>query len=137
MHAKGNRSSDWRRQRRNGFIVAVLSAAFIVSLAASAAARDSSASGRASTGRELALRACTGCHIVSPDQPFAPVIDRTPPPPDFRTVANMPNTTAASLRQYLSHLPTVPAPGRMADPYLSRDEREDIIAFIMTLREAR
>jgi mono/diheme cytochrome c family protein len=124
-------------QGPDGFVAAVLSVAFIVTIAATAAARDSSAPGRAAAGRDLALRACTGCHIVSPDQPFAPIIDRKPPPPDFRTIANMPNTTAASLRRYLSHLPPVPPPGRMADPYLNRDEREDIIAFIMTLREPR
>ncbi len=115
----------------------MLSVAFIVSLAATPAPRDSAVPGRAGAGRDLALRACTGCHVVSPDQPFAPIIDRAPPPPDFRSIANMPNTTAASLRRYLSQLPAVPPPGRMADPYLNRDEREDIIAFIMSLREPR
>jgi hypothetical protein len=137
MRVTEDRRWDWRRRDPDGFVVAVLSVTFIVSIAATAAARDSSAPGRAAVGRDLALRACTGCHVVSPDQPFAPVIDRTPPPPDFRTIANMPNTTAASLRRYLSHLPAVPPPGRMADPYLNRDEREDIIAFIITLQEPR
>jgi hypothetical protein len=125
-----------RPRPRSGFTPTVLSA-FIVCIGPPVDAKDSSAPGRGAVGRDLALRACTGCHIVSPDQPFAPIIDRTPPPPDFRSIANMPNTTAASLRRYLSHLPAVPPPGRMADPYLNRDEREDIIAFIMSLQEPR
>jgi len=119
------------------FVATVLSAAFIFCLPPPADARKSSAFGRAAAGRELALRVCTGCHIVSPDQPFAPVIARIPPPPDFHTIANMPNTTPAWLRRFFSTLRPVPAPRHMADPYLSRDEQEDIIAFIMTLKEAR
>jgi hypothetical protein len=31
----------------------------------------------------------------------------------------------------------VPAPRHMADPYLNRDEQENIMAFIMTLKEPR
>jgi mono/diheme cytochrome c family protein len=125
-----------RPRALNRFGATALSA-FIVCIAPPADAKDSSAPGRAAVGRDLALRACTGCHIVSPDQPFAPVIARTPPPPDFRSIANMPNMTAASLRRFFSKLRPVPTPSHMADPYLNRNEREDITAFIMTLQEPR
>jgi hypothetical protein len=119
------------------FVAIMLSAAFIFCLPSRLDARESSAFARAAAGRELALRVCTGCHIVSPDQPFGPVIARVPPPPDFHTIANMPNTTPASLRRFFSTLRPVPAPSHMADPYLRRDERENIIAFIMTLKGPR
>jgi hypothetical protein len=74
---------------------------------------------------------------VSPDQPFAPVFTGPPPPPDFRGIANMPNTSAASLRKFLATLHPVPPPQHMADPYLTNSERENLIAFIMTLRMHR
>jgi hypothetical protein len=69
----------------NKFIAAVLSVGYIICFAPSAGARVSSAHGRAAAGSELALRVCTGCHIVSPDQPFPPIITPTPSPPDFRS----------------------------------------------------
>jgi mono/diheme cytochrome c family protein len=113
---------------------AALSATLIAGLAVAAAPRETASPGNASAGRDFALRACTGCHIVAPDQPFAPLIDRTPAPPDFRAIANKPNTTPESLRRFFASLRPVPAPGQMADPYISREQRENIIAFIMTLR---
>jgi mono/diheme cytochrome c family protein len=134
MYASQDGSWDWQPQGPVGCLVAVLSVMLIGCASTSATAEESSAPGSVAAGRQLALRVCTGCHIVSSDQPFAPVIDRMPPPPGFDAIANKPNTTAASLRRFLSSLPAVPAPGRMADPYLSRDERESIIAFIMSLR---
>jgi hypothetical protein len=109
------------------FIATVLSVAHIICFAPSAGARVSSAHGGAAAGRELALRVCTGCHIVSPDQPFPPVITRTPSPPDFRTIANMPTTTVASLRRFLSTLRPVPMPephGRsVSEPRRARKHR--------------
>jgi mono/diheme cytochrome c family protein len=114
--------------------VAVLSGALIACFAPSADAQDSSTPDHVAAGRALALVACTGCHVVSPDQPFAPVFTGPPPPPDFRSIANMPNTTAASLRKFLSTLHTVSLPQQMPNPQLANEERENIIAFIMTLQ---
>jgi mono/diheme cytochrome c family protein len=116
------------------FVAIALSTALISCFAPSAGAQNSSTPDYAAAGRALALTACTGCHVVSPDQPFAPVLTG---PPDFRSIANRPNTTAASLRRFLSTLQPVPSPGNMADPLLSRDEREKIIAYIMTLQGRR
>jgi hypothetical protein len=55
--------------------------------------------------RHLALEACTGCHVVSNDQPFAPLLKGSP---DFREIANRPNVTADSLRRTIAALPQVP-----------------------------
>jgi mono/diheme cytochrome c family protein len=91
--------------------------------------------GDAAAGRALALEACTGCHIVAADQPFKPIYTGSLRPPDFKDIANKPNTTAASLRHYLATLPTVPADSRMANPDLTAVQLEDVVAFIMTLRD--
>jgi mono/diheme cytochrome c family protein len=90
--------------------------------------------GDADAGRDLALVACTGCHVVSADQRFAPLIKG---PPDFREIANRPNVTAASLRRTIAALPLIPRKGQMANPHLTDDELADVAAYIMTLREQR
>jgi mono/diheme cytochrome c family protein len=82
----------------------------------------------------LALQACTGCHVVSVDQRFAPLL---PGALDFREIANRPNVTAASLRRTIAALPLVPRKGRMANPHLTDDELVDVAAYIMTLRGRR
>lgn len=119
------------------FIAAALSGAVIGCFAWSADAQKASTPGDAVAGRALALTACTGCHVVLPDQRFAPVFTGPPPPPDFGAIANRPNTSATSLRKFLSTLHPVPPPQQMADPYLTSREREDLIAFILTLRTQR
>ena len=89
--------------------------------------------GDAEAGRSLALTACTGCHVVATDQPFKPIYPG--PLPDFKTIANKPNTTAASLKHYLETLPDVPKPGQMANPLLSSKDLQDVVAYIVSLRD--
>lgn len=90
--------------------------------------------GKAEAGRTFALLACTGCHVVAPDQPFKPVNTGPPRPPDFKEIANQPNITAASLQHHLETLPAVPPNSHMPNPMLSRQELRDVVAFIITLR---
>jgi len=97
-------------------------------------ANKSADRGDADAGRDLAVVACTGCHVVSADQPFAPLIKG---PPDFREIANRPNVTVASLRRTIAALPLVPRKGGMANPHLTDDQLADVAAYIMTLREHR
>ena len=91
--------------------------------------------GGVEAGRALALRACTGCHVVTADQPFEPVFTGPPRPPDFKEIANTPNITAASLQHHLQTLPAVPKNLRMANPLLSSQERRDVVGFIISLRD--
>jgi hypothetical protein len=86
-------------------------------------------------GRILALQACTGCHIVAPDQPFQPVFTGPPHPPDFKDIANAPNVTVATLQRHLSSLPAVPRRPSMANPELTSGQLRDVAAFILSLRE--
>jgi mono/diheme cytochrome c family protein len=115
-------------------LIAVLFASLIATATDTATAKEPAGRGDADAGRDLALQACTGCHVVSVDQPFAPLLKG---PPDFREIANRPNVTAVSLRRTIAALPHVPRRGRMANPLLSADELADVAAYIMTLREHR
>ena len=83
----------------------------------------------------MALLACTGCHVVAPDQPFKPIRNGSPRPPDFKEIANRPGITAASLQHHLETLPAVPANAHMPNPVLSSQELRDVAAFIISLRD--
>jgi cytochrome c1 len=101
-----------------------------------ASSRTKLAAGDAEAGRALALQACTGCHVVQQDQRFKPVFTGPPHPPDFKDIANAPHVTAASLQHHLKTLPTVPQQPSMANPDLTSKELRDVVAFILTLRDA-
>jgi hypothetical protein len=67
----------------------------------------SSASGQAPSttddvrkGRHLALMLCTDCHLVAPDQPYAPRLN--PPAPSFQSIAQRAGITVDSLRSFLT-----------------------------------
>lgn len=115
-------------------LMAVLLVSLVAIAAEPANAKKPSDRGDADAGRDLALEACTGCHVVSNNQPFAPLLKGSP---DFREIANRPNVTAASLRRTITELPQVPRKGRMANPLLTDDQLADVTAYIMTLREHR
>ena len=91
--------------------------------------------GSAEAGRSMALLACTGRHLVAPDQPFKPVYAPPPHPSDFKEIANRPNTTAASLQHYLETLPAVPENSHMPSLLLSSQEIRDVVAYIVSLRD--
>jgi hypothetical protein len=71
-------------------------------LASTANGKEPADRGNADVGRKLALDACTGCHLVSDDQRFPPLLKG---PPSFREIANGPNVTAASLQRTIAALP--------------------------------
>jgi mono/diheme cytochrome c family protein len=86
-------------------------------------------------GRHLALFACTGCHVVTPDQPFNPIYQGEPHPPDFKDIANRPNVSAASLQKHLEALPAVPQKSGMPNQDLTGEELHNVVAFILSLRD--
>ena len=86
-------------------------------------------------GRHLALFACTGCHVVMPDQPFKPLYEGAPHPPDFKDIANRRNVSAAALQHQLETLPAVPQNSRMPNQVLSSQEVRNVVAFILSLRD--
>jgi hypothetical protein len=86
-----------------------------------------------SRGRALAIKICTACHIVSEDQPFAPILRQ--PAPEFRTIANRPSTSEESLRSFLSatHV-TITTPFAMPSPELTNEMTDQVISYILSLR---
>jgi mono/diheme cytochrome c family protein len=79
----------------------------------------------ASAGSQLAQRWCSNCHVVGQSQGRG---TSTGAPP-FAAVAEMPSTTAMSLRAFL-----MTPHGRMPDLHLTRDEIDDVSAYILSLR---
>jgi mono/diheme cytochrome c family protein len=105
----------------------------LASLASAQEARPGSPAIRA--GRNIAMTKCIACHLVSPNQPLAPVLG--PGIPSFPEIANRPDATAMSLGQSMQTarwhdyaLPSTLLPmSRLSDK-----EREQVVAFILSLR---
>ena len=87
-----------------------------------APARAQDAFANAESGRALAKAWCAECHRVEPNAPGASVAD-------FTEVANLPSTTALSLKVFLqsSHMD-------MPNLILKPAEADDIIAYILSLK---
>jgi mono/diheme cytochrome c family protein len=107
-------------------LMAVLFVSILAIAAETANAEKPADRGDADAGRDLAVQACAGCHVVSADQPFPPLLRGAP---DFREIADRPNVTAASLRRTIAALPLVPRKGGMANPDLTGDELADVAAL--------
>jgi len=114
------------------FAVAVAAAAWAIN---AAQAQPKPVAGNVEAGRALALLACTGCHVVAPNQPFKPIYTGPPRPPDFKEIANGPGATAPYLEHHLETLPAVPENSHMPNPVLSSQEVRDVVAFIISLRD--
>jgi len=75
-------------------------------------------------GGRLAREVCAACHVVAEDQMIDPAVG-----PWFIDIAQHPATTALSLRAFLQT-----PHATMPDLILTREETEDIIAYILTLK---
>ncbi len=80
--------------------------------------------GDVDSGRRFAGMWCGGCHQTGVDGARFGMIG-----PVFRDVANLPSTTALSLRVFMqSSHPTMP------NVQLTREETDDIVAYILSLK---
>jgi mono/diheme cytochrome c family protein len=80
-------------------------------------------------GREFALHNCDACHVIGPNQDLRPLVSSYAP--SFSDIANKPGTTANSLRAFLSHQHGY---SNMPYPDLTATDRENVIAYILSLR---
>lgn len=78
------------------------------------------------TGKALAERLCTNCHLVG----SARQEQANPDVPSFREIANMPEQTAGAIAGRIM-LPKHPMP----QIPLTKAELSDLAAYILTLRE--
>ena len=81
-------------------------------------------SGEAARGRALAESHCAKCHSIAPG-----LVGKEPGIPSFMQMAADPEQTRASLRQFIT-LPHFEMPA----PVLTREEIDDVIAYILSLR---
>ena len=82
--------------------------------------------GDPAAGRRLAEAWCSNCHVIGPGA-SGPALDAVP---TFPAVARMPSTTGMSLRVFLQT-----PHSRMPDIQMSREQTDDIIAYILGLRD--
>jgi mono/diheme cytochrome c family protein len=100
--------------------IAVLAGAHVAPLAAAQQEGDPAA------GRRLAEAWCSNCHVIGPGA-SGPVSDAVP---TFPGVARMSSTTGMSLRAFL-----LTPHARMPDIQLSREQTDDVVAYILSLRD--
>lgn len=100
-------------------------AAFLLVLGAAAPALAQSEPGDRAAGQRLSATWCANCHRIGPGGP-GPATDAAPP---FRAIAMMPSTTSMSLRVFLQT-----PHGNMPDFRLSREEIDDVVAYMLSLR---
>jgi mono/diheme cytochrome c family protein len=77
-------------------------------------------------GRQLAENVCSACHVIAPSQVSTTDVEA----PAFPDLANTPRVTALSLRVFLQS-----PHERMPDLHLDRDETDNVIAYILSLKE--
>jgi mono/diheme cytochrome c family protein len=97
-----------------------LAGAFLVPVAAAQQVGDPAA------GRRLAETWCSTCHVIEPGA-SGPASDAVP---TFPSIARMPSATELSLRAFLQT-----PHARMPDIQLSREQTDDVIAYILSLRD--
>jgi mono/diheme cytochrome c family protein len=77
---------------------------------------------------------CTDCHLVAPDQPYAPTL--APPAPSFVSIAQRPSTTVDSLRNFLIKTHQgLDNPKGMPNPMLADFQIAAITAYLLSLRK--
>lgn len=81
--------------------------------------------GDVAAGSHLAATWCSSCHIVGPSAQTGSATGV----PTFAAIARMASTTPISLRAFLQT-----PHARMPDLHLSRDETDNLIAYIISLR---
>lgn len=82
------------------------------------------ASGEPEAGQEIAARWCASCHATTGDPGT-----RTDVTPSFPAIAAKPTTSELSLRVFLQT-----PHDRMPDLQLSRQETDDLVAYLLSLR---
>ena len=101
----------------------VLAIASSMAMAAPVVAQD--APGDVASGRHLAETMCADCHQIDFQQPKAAARA-----PGFVQIAKMPSTTGLALNVFLKTSHDV-----MPNYILSRQESDDIVAFILSLKD--
>lgn len=86
-------------------------------------------------GRQLALQVCSVCHVVAPNQEFAPGLQQATP--SFEDIANRPDMSAQFLRKFITttHWDEKTIPMTMPNPMLSDEQITQVSSYILSLRK--
>ena len=110
----------------------VLSLIFSAGLLSATAQPDSNED--IQNGHKLAVAVCAYCHLAAPDQADRPTVK--PPAPSFESIAQRKDTTADSLRLFLTTTHRgIDAPKGMPDLDLMDYQLKELIAYILSLRK--
>jgi len=85
--------------------------------------------GNSEAGRVYVSQVCSPCHAVTAEQTAQ---RRIVIAPDFQAIANTPGITATALRAFLQ----TPHP-KMPNLILTPEQSDDVIAFLLSLRDGR
>jgi hypothetical protein len=85
-------------------------------------------------GKHLAQLLCGACHVVGQDQEFPPYLEQSTP--SFFDIAARPQTSAQSLRRFLTttHWDQKTIPMRMPNPLLTEEQIRALSHYILCLR---
>jgi mono/diheme cytochrome c family protein len=119
--------------RRKSFMGAIFTFVATLGIAGSAGADDAQ---DIRAGKELAVRVCAPCQVVTSQPPQG----QTPRPsaPSFEEIAKGTKAAPEPLRIFLlSTQSSVAHPGSMPNPKLTEDQIRVIAAYLSTLRNAK
>lgn len=117
----------------NRLLVGLLSALLATWSGTSVKAEDSSDA--IAAGRQLALQVCSVCHVVAPNQEFAPGLEQQTP--SFEAIANRPDMSVEFLRKFITttHWDEKTIPMTMPNPMLSDEQITQVSSYILSLRK--
>lgn len=107
----------------------VMGAMLVMALAPQAVAQPAAEESGAQKGLGIARTWCANCHVVEVNP--ARGADTAP---TFPAIASRPGVTADGLRAFLSAQHAGPAQTRMPNLSLSRNDIENVVAYLLTLR---
>jgi mono/diheme cytochrome c family protein len=119
---------------RRGRLLTRFGAIALVLAASLAQAREAAPDPMIAKGEQLSQMICSACHIVAHNQQFSPILRE--PAPSFEEIANRPDTTEKSLREFLktTHWDNKTLPMTMPDPMLVAEQRQAVARYILSLR---
>jgi len=123
LSGKRNMTQCSRYTGRTSSFVAVIAAILLLASSPFAVAQDA---GDVSQGHRLAEKWCVNCHVVAPDSRSG----TSNGAPTFASVAHMKSATPMSLQVFLQT-----PHNRMPDLHLSREEIDDLVSYILSLRD--
>lgn len=117
----------------NRFVIVAL-AGILAAWSVMAIAQHEPQRSLAGKGEEIARTVCANCHSIAPGQPATLVLQS--PPRSFQDIANDPHTSAQSLSRFITttHWDMQALPATMPDLMLIDEERDEVVAFILSLR---